>query len=100
MKRLWAILLMVVSIASLMALAYMGFAFWSLESRPVSKRKMAQVHKRMHAEEVQKILGQPYKVYRTEAGGFRWIYGSRHQWYYFYVEFSSSSNVVRFAEDD
>jgi hypothetical protein len=76
------------------------FAIWSTESHPISKRKMAKLHTGMPASEVAKILGSPKEIQRLTTGGFSWIYGHQLQWYYFSVEFSTSSNVVQFYEDD
>jgi hypothetical protein len=81
-------------------LAYLAFAVWCTESHPVPRHKLARLQPGMHVAEVERILGRPYKVYDDKADGFRWIYGSGYQWYYVYVEFSPSSNVVTFGEKD
>jgi hypothetical protein len=83
-------------------LSYVAFVVWSTESHPVPRRKIARLQLGMHVAEVEEILGRPYKLetYDDKADGFRWIYGSRYQWYYVYIEFSPSSNVVRFGEKD
>ncbi len=80
--------------------AYTAFAWWSVESHPVSKRKIAKLRVGMPATEVRDVLGRPWKEDSLESGGFAWTYGSSFQWYYFSVEFSASSNVVKFYEDD
>jgi hypothetical protein len=79
--------------------AYMAFAFWSVESHPVSKGKKDKLHAGMPATEVRELLGRPWKEDPLETRGFAWTYGSSLQWYYFSVEFSVSSNVLRFYED-
>ncbi len=77
-----------------------GYSWWCVESHPVSKKKIAQLSVEMPAIEVQKILGKPWKEHRSSDGSFDWLYGSANQWYYFTVEFSSASNLVKYYEDD
>jgi outer membrane protein assembly factor BamE (lipoprotein component of BamABCDE complex) len=80
--------------------ACVAFPWWSVESHPVSKRKMAKLRVGMPATEVREILGRPRKEEQSDSGAFAWLYGSKLQWYYFSVRFSTSSNVVEFLEDD
>ena len=80
--------------------AYMGFAWWSVESHPVSNRKIARLRVGMPTTEVRELLGRPWKTEQLDAGGFAWIYGSSLQWYYFTVEFNGASNTVKYFEDD
>jgi hypothetical protein len=101
MKRLGIIFAAIGSVAIVALLAFGAFLVWAMNSHPVSRGKIARLQAGMGAPEVQAILGTPFEVSTNQDGeGFWWTYGNRHQWRYFYVEFSSSSNVIRFAEDD
>ena len=100
MKTILKLIALAAGVMMLLFGAYMGFAWWSVDSHPVSKRKIGKLHAGMPATEVGRILGRPWKTERLDAGGFAWVYGSRLQWYYFTVKFAGSSNVVEFGEDD
>jgi hypothetical protein len=89
-----------VGLLAFLFVTIMALSWWSVESRPVPRRKIASLSRGMSTHDVSKLLGPPQQEAEKDAGVFVWTYGSPFQWYCFRIEFSPSSNVVSFYEDD
>jgi outer membrane protein assembly factor BamE (lipoprotein component of BamABCDE complex) len=100
MKKTLIILCIAVGSLIFLMTSFGVFAWWSVESHPVSSHAIQKINKGMGTEEVRNILGSPYKVYNKDDGQFSWVYGSSMQWYFFVVEFSKDEKVFKFYEDD
>jgi outer membrane protein assembly factor BamE (lipoprotein component of BamABCDE complex) len=89
-----------VGITVLIVGVLLGYCEWCVNGHPVSKNQMEKLYPGMNAKDVQNLLGSPWKEHKAKDGSFHWIYGSSMQWYYFTVEFSASSNIIKHYEDD
>jgi outer membrane protein assembly factor BamE (lipoprotein component of BamABCDE complex) len=100
MKNIFKNIAISVAVILLLFIAFFIFSWGSVSSHPVSMKRIAKLCEGMSPPEVRKILGSPRSEAPLSNGGFVWTYGRQLQWYYFSVEFSASSNVVSFYEED
>ena len=100
MNKVLKVILIAVATVIISAVAFLLFSSWSVNSHPVPQHKISKVYIGMPSAEVRTLLGKPYRTHSKTNGDFSWTYGSKWQWYFFTLNFSATSNVVEFYEDD
>ena len=88
------IILLGTGICLALALVFLVFSAWCMESLPISKDEAKQITTGMSKDEVRNIIGSPYKTYTDNGSGEAWVYGHTFQWTGFYVDFDENGFVV------
>ena len=88
------------SVLAGLALCFLAFSFYAMESLPVAQSKMNRIQPGLTLAEVKSILGNPDRVYlRDDTTVHQWTYCPAFHWQMFQVHFDDNGLVTEAVLD-